>query len=136
MPLSVKEVPSASWRPRVYHARLAQPATEEWKYLAKIVKSRDKHTCKSCHIKVGLTVHHIIPRDKGGKDLAFNLITLCYSCHNEIEFLEIYTKAEIVDFRRKQKRKYIRKDPHITAEGTPIRWQQWVYGGYNKPICK
>jgi len=129
------QTPSASWWARVYHLPqgLSKDELERWKKIAKVVKARDKHTCQSCRIKIGLGVHHIIPRDVGGKDDMSNLITLCENCHNGIELLDIKTKAEIKDFKSRDKRKYIKKNPHLVTNDKPLYWQQWVYGGYRKP---
>ncbi len=124
------KVPSASWQSKVYHLKEEVEQEPEWRAIAKVVKARDKHTCKSCRIKVGLTVHHIIPREEGGKDYPPNLITLCENCHNEIEELDIRDKWQIIDYR--YSRKYIKKDKHIVTKETPLCWQQWVYGGYKK----
>jgi len=126
-------VPSASWESKVYHPSKSMDRVEdaEWKALVKVVKARDKHSCQSCGIKIGLSVHHILSREEGGTDLPSNLITLCGFCHNEIEGLGFKDKLQIIDFKRK--RKYIKQDTHIVTQEKPIRWQQWVYGGYKKP---
>lgn len=102
----------------------------EWKAVAKVVKARDKHSCQSCGLKVGLSVHHILPRSDGGSDLPQNLITLCNTCHDEVEELGFKNELQIRDLRRK--RKYIKHGNDVTNE-TPVKWQQWVYGGYKKP---
>lgn len=45
------------------------------------VLTRDGHRCRSCRSRYELMAHHIVPRAKGGKTRAFNLITLCMRCH-------------------------------------------------------
>uniref|UniRef100_A0A6M3KL81 Putative homing endonuclease n=1 Tax=viral metagenome TaxID=1070528 RepID=A0A6M3KL81_9ZZZZ len=127
----LSKVPSASWESKVYHLAEERENEPEWKAIVKVVKARDKHSCQSCRIKIGLTVHHILPREDGGTDYPPNLITLCNYCHNEIEELGFRVKEQIIDFKRK--RKYIKQDTHIVSNETPIKWQQWVYGGYKKP---
>jgi hypothetical protein len=124
------EVPSASWESKVYHLPKKFEQEPEWKAIEKVVKSRDKHTCQSCGIKIGLTVHHILPRKDGGESSPPNLITLCSICHNEIEELGFNNRLQIVDYKRK--RKYIKQDTHLATNDRPIRWQQWVYGGYKR----
>ncbi|WP_445506848.1 RNA-guided endonuclease IscB [Niallia sp. 03190] len=46
---------------------------------------RDQYTCQSCgETDCRLEVHHITPRRLKGADSILNLITLCSSCHNQI----------------------------------------------------
>ncbi|WP_445506633.1 HNH endonuclease [Niallia sp. 03190] len=46
---------------------------------------RDQYTCQSCGKNdCRLEVHHITPRRLKGADSILNLITLCSSCHNQI----------------------------------------------------
>lgn len=123
--------PSASWQGKVYHLPEKFETKPEWKAIEKVIKTRDKNSCKSCGIKVGLTVHHILPRSEGGTDYPPNLITLCNYCHNEIEELGFKVKEQIIDFKRK--RNYIKCSPNEISREKAVRWQQWVYGGYRKP---
>jgi predicted restriction endonuclease len=49
------------------------------------ILERDKYRCQGClELKATneLEVHHIIPRNFGGQDVAGNLITLCLDCHD------------------------------------------------------
>jgi len=125
-----KTIP-ASWESKVYHPAEKFETKPEWKAIEKVIKARDNHTCKSCGVKIGLTVHHILPRESGGRDYPPNLITLCKFCHNEIEEQGFTVKEQIVDFKRL--RKYIKQDKNLVTKATPTTWQQWVYGGYKKP---
>lgn len=43
--------------------------------------TRDKHTCAYCNAKENLTVDHIIPQSRNGKDEWENLITSCLKCN-------------------------------------------------------
>ncbi len=123
---------SASWESKVYRLPEKFETKPEWKAIEKVVKARDKHTCQSCGLKIGLTVHHILPRDSGGQDYPPNLITLCRYCHDEVEEQCFTVKEQIIDFKRK--RKYIKQDHNIVTKENPVKWQQWVYGGYRKPL--
>jgi len=125
------EVPSASWVSKVYKPAEKFESRPEWEGIVKVVKARDKHSCKSCGIKVGLTVHHILPRSEGGTDYPPNLITLCGFCHDEIEELGFKVKEQIIDYKRT--RKYIKHSPREATKEKAVRWQQWVYGGYKNP---
>jgi predicted HNH restriction endonuclease len=53
------------------------------------VLKRDNNTCQLCGdsflVGLGLHVHHIIPRRKGGADCLENLTTLCPTCHRIVE---------------------------------------------------
>lgn len=47
------------------------------------VLKRDANTCQYCGSRNNLTVDHIIPRSRGGKDTWDNLVTACVSCNNK-----------------------------------------------------
>ena len=42
---------------------------------------RDKHQCLYCGNKKDLTLDHVIPRSKGGKNTWQNLVTCCKKCN-------------------------------------------------------
>jgi hypothetical protein len=44
---------------------------------------RDNNTCTYCGINKNLTVDHIIPKSKGGKNVWENLITSCFVCNSK-----------------------------------------------------
>src|SRR5688572_15347241 len=63
-----------------------------WLAVCKAVDARDGRQCRCCDKRsdpeaAGLLTrghrHHIIYRSAGGPDEAWNLITLCASCHND-----------------------------------------------------
>lgn len=121
---------SGEWRGKVYHPAVKIEDSIDWGIITKAVKKRDRHSCKSCGLKIGLTVHHIIPREEGGGYHLENLITLCNHCHDEVEILGLKNECDIINLK---KRKYIKQDKRITETDKPVRWQQWVYGGYARP---
>ena len=50
----------------------------------KNILKRDGHLCQYCGKKnIPLTVDHIIPKVKGGRDTWENLVTACVSCNNK-----------------------------------------------------
>ena len=73
-----------------------------------------------------LGVHHIIPRNEGGKNNFTNLIALCESkngCHNIAE-IEKLSKDAILSYYERIERRNVCTD---------LDWHKWVYGGYQKP---
>jgi 5-methylcytosine-specific restriction endonuclease McrA len=44
---------------------------------------RDGHQCCYCSSKKDLTIDHVIPRSKGGKNTWKNLVTCCKKCNKE-----------------------------------------------------
>lgn len=43
---------------------------------------RDDHTCQYCGTRANLTLDHVMPRARGGKDTWENLVAACVSCNN------------------------------------------------------
>jgi len=58
----------------------------------KTVYARDNFRCLKCGSKEELTLDHIIPVSKGGKNRISNLQTLCYDCNQE-------KKNNTIDYR-------------------------------------
>jgi 5-methylcytosine-specific restriction endonuclease McrA len=62
-----------------------------WRACCKAVDARDHRICRCCGRKtnpddVGLKRghrHHIVYRSAGGPDTSANVLTLCFSCHND-----------------------------------------------------
>lgn len=42
---------------------------------------RDNHECVYCGNKRNLTIDHILPKSRGGKNSWLNLVTCCFSCN-------------------------------------------------------
>jgi 5-methylcytosine-specific restriction endonuclease McrA len=47
----------------------------------KRIYKRDNNQCVYCGIEKNLTIDHIIPRSRGGKNSWINLVTCCSSCN-------------------------------------------------------
>ena len=47
------------------------------------VFERDNHTCQYCGATERLSLDHIVPWSRGGKDSADNLVTACRSCNSK-----------------------------------------------------
>jgi len=58
----------------------------EWRELRELVFSRDSYTCQSCLSSPAEQVHHLSYEmyNKNGHSMAFELISICESCHKEI----------------------------------------------------
>ena len=48
----------------------------------KRIFKRDKYTCQYCTSKKNLTIDHVIPRSRGGKNTWRNMVTCCYRCNS------------------------------------------------------
>ncbi len=48
------------------------------------VLDRDDWQCQHCGSGGPLHIHHLRRRSQGGPDLAENLLTLCWRCHDEV----------------------------------------------------
>lgn len=46
------------------------------------VLRRDAFECQYCRKKDGLTLDHVIPKSRGGRDVWDNLVTACNGCNN------------------------------------------------------
>lgn len=48
----------------------------------KNVMRRDRHRCQYCGDRETLTIDHVLPRSRGGRDTWENLVTACIPCNN------------------------------------------------------
>ncbi len=48
----------------------------------KNVLRRDRHRCQYCGDKDRLTIDHVMPKSRGGRDTWENLVTACVPCNN------------------------------------------------------
>lgn len=58
------------------------------------VLQRDNHQCRWCGTNEYLTLHHVVPRRRGGSDRPENLHVFCRDCHTELERLELQWERE------------------------------------------
>lgn len=54
-----------------------------WREICKDKIREAGNKCQRCPSTDRLEVHHIIALSRGGTNHTFNLIVLCYSCHNK-----------------------------------------------------
>lgn len=48
----------------------------------KNILKRDRHKCQYCDKSDKLTIDHVIPKSRGGKDIWENLVTACTTCNH------------------------------------------------------
>jgi DNA-directed RNA polymerase subunit RPC12/RpoP len=46
-----------------------------------MIYKRDDHTCQYCGSKKRLTIDHVVPKSKGGKDTWENMVVACSRCN-------------------------------------------------------
>lgn len=49
----------------------------------KNILKRDRHKCQYCNKADKLTIDHVIPKSRGGKDIWENLVTACTVCNHK-----------------------------------------------------
>nr|WP_245846122.1 HNH endonuclease [Longibacter salinarum] len=65
--------------------RLKQYASVPYKRVMlsrKNIIKRDRSTCQYCGSRDDLTIDHVLPKSRGGRDTWENLVTACVSCNN------------------------------------------------------
>ena len=66
--------------------RLKQYANVPYKRVMlsrKIVLKRDQNTCHYCGAQTNLTIDHVVPKSRGGRDTWENLVAACVTCNNQ-----------------------------------------------------
>lgn len=58
-----------------------------WRRLRREILEKYDNKCVLCGRNIKLQIHHIIPRDNGGKHNTNNLIPVCVKCHSSIEWI-------------------------------------------------
>jgi 5-methylcytosine-specific restriction endonuclease McrA len=64
------------------YVRIPQSRISLCKPSRTLVLRRDNHTCQYCGSYKDLTIDHILPKSRGGKDEWPNLVTACIRCNN------------------------------------------------------
>ena len=65
--------------------RLKQYANVPYKRVMlsrKNVLRRDRNTCQYCGAEANLTIDHVVPKSRGGRDTWENLVAACVTCNN------------------------------------------------------
>lgn len=89
------------------------------------IYKRDNYSCVYCGAsnKNQLTLDHVIPRSKGGRDVWDNLVTSCQICNSEKADLDV------VEWGREHPKP---KRPHFlmlmkTLDHIPEEWKQYLF---------
>ncbi len=88
--------------------KLRKPSPAEKRAMHDAVLARDGWRCRApwCGSRNRLTVHHVIPRSRGGPWALWNLLTLCGDCHGDAQEYRIGvttvfdTAGQRFEFRR------------------------------------
>lgn len=128
---------TSNWRGRVYKKKPGDTIPGNWNIIREFIIKRDRFRCQRCDKKFPkskLSVHHIVPRSKGGTNEALNLITLCWACHDFVEINELDTLSDIIGSYENAKiiREKIKPAKHEETFERPA-WHAWVYGGNKNP---
>lgn len=69
-------------RTRRYRRKVAGP--RQWQ----AILAEKQGPCRLCGAPPPSQMHHLIPRDRGGADVAENCVPLCAACHQRVEARE------------------------------------------------
>ena len=121
------------WRASVYK-KVVDECPEGWATIRAGVLKRDKYCCYRCEVKTNLSVHHILPRERGGSENMNNLITLCYKCHDIVELSDCKCRADILaTYEVCTIEEEDDSEPVSEFSFDRPEWHKWVYGGCKKP---
>lgn len=89
-----------------------------------LIYKRDHYTCAYCGAKENLTIDHILPSSRGGKDIWENLVTACGKC-NTLKGNRTPQEANMI-LRIVPKRPY--NKIHLTITTSNVSdWKEFVY---------
>lgn len=122
----------SDWHEKVYHSGHVFDK-DQWEFLRELVLEHAGYKCEvmGCNRKRALTVHHIMPRRKGGPDCMENLICLCPLHHDIAEDEGIEDRMWIVNLP--DDGMPVRRKPEARGKKIAEDWHAWVYGGYKRP---
>lgn len=90
-----------------------------------MVYKRDDHTCQYCGSIKNLTIDHVIPRSRGGKDTWENMVAACMSCntHKGDKTPEEWGRP----LYRKPKAPFNKMTLTLNKSDV-LEWKEYVYG--------
>lgn len=66
----------------VKNVRAFEPTYKNVPITSRHIFIRDGHKCVYCGSTKSLTLDHVVPKSKGGKDSWYNLVTACQKCNS------------------------------------------------------
>jgi len=87
------------------------------------VFKRDNHECVYCGSCKNLTIDHVIPQSKGGKDSWDNLVTACRSCNAEKADLTLEEYGK--EIPQPKKRHYLMLMRQM--DDIPSEWEKFLF---------
>ena len=84
------------------------------------IYKRDAHACGYCGSKKNLTIDHILPKSRGGKNEWSNLVTCCYECNSK--------KADRTPEEANMKLRVKPKSPELISEHQSLKdaWLEFL----------
>lgn len=106
---------------------------KEISFTRKNVLHRDGYRCQYCGIKPALTIDHVLPRSRGGKDEWLNVVAACQKCNIKkgnktpeeahMPLARIPTKPHyFIDFELSKHSRYSRRPLRHTNQ-----WQKYLF---------
>ena len=91
----------------------------------KNIFERDEYTCIYCDCKRKnlMTIDHIIPQSKGGKNTWENMITACRSCNGEKSDLSLEEFGKIIPVPKRPHALMLLKKVHYI----PKEWEKYLF---------
>ncbi|MCF7884864.1 MAG: HNH endonuclease [Candidatus Marinimicrobia bacterium] len=88
---------------------------------------RDNHTCQYCGAKnKELTIDHIKPKVKGGKDTWENLVTACHACNNKKGDQDLKTVGMTLQ-KKPRKPNRIHRLRKFAGEKAKEKWRPFLF---------
>lgn len=87
---------------------------------------RDGYKCQYCGSKNNLTLDHVIPRSKGGKDTWKNLVTACQEC-NQLKADNIIDPKDIKSMGIKPSQPHFLVMMQKAITVIPEEWKPYLY---------
>jgi DNA-directed RNA polymerase subunit RPC12/RpoP len=90
-----------------------------------LIYKRDNNKCQYCGATKALTIDHVIPKSKGGKDTWDNLVVACSSCNSKKG--DTFLEDTNMKLTRKPKAP-INKSMIQLVNASNAEWQEYIFG--------
>jgi len=107
--------------------RYISPVNDSVVLNKKNIFRRDNHTCQYCGSKHRqLTIDHIVPKVKGGKDTWENLVTACHRCNNLKGDLDL-SACGLTLMKKPKKPNRIHRLRKFAGENARENWRPFLF---------